>query len=190
MPDPVIRRAGAEDAEALSAIGVATFIETFGQLYPKGDLERYLAEAYDLPRTRADLADPSKASWLAEAEGEVVGYATAGACALPHPDITADCGELKRIYVTKAWQGSGLAGWLFAETMAWLQRSGPRTVWLGVYSENHRAQQFYARQGFGKAGEYDFHVGDTVDREYIFRRDAVNSSSSTAMSASIEHNPA
>jgi ribosomal protein S18 acetylase RimI-like enzyme len=188
MSDPVIRRAGAADAEALSAIGVATFIETFGHLYPKSDLERYLAEAYNPDRTRADLTDPSKASWLVEADGETVGYATAGGCALPHPDVTADCGELKRIYVKKAWQGSGLAGRLFAETMAWLQRSGPRTVWLGVWSENHRAQRFYVRHGFGKAGEYDFHVGDTIDREYIFRRNAVNSSNSTANAASIERN--
>jgi ribosomal protein S18 acetylase RimI-like enzyme len=190
MPEPVIRRAGAADAEALAAIGVATFIETFGHLYPKSDLERYLAEAYSLSRTRADLDDPAKASWLAEADGEVVGYATVGPCALPHPEVTADCGELKRIYVTRAWQGSGLAGRLFAECMAWLLRSGPRAVWLGVWSENHRAQRFYARHGFAKAGEYDFHVGDTIDREYILRREAGDSSGATANSASIEHNPA
>lgn len=195
MTDPIIRppqirRAGADDAEALAAIGVATFLETFGHLYPQSDLDRYLAEAYDLDRTRKDLADPAKASWLVEADGEVVGYATVGPCGLPHADVTPACGELKRIYVTRAWQGSGLAGRLFAETMAWLERDGPRTIWLGVWSENHRAQRFYLRNGFGKAGEYDFHVGDTVDHEYIFRRDPVISSSSTANSASIEHNPA
>jgi ribosomal protein S18 acetylase RimI-like enzyme len=190
MSEPVIRRARSDEAEALAAIGVATFIETFGHLYPQSDLDRYLAEAYGLERTRKELADPAKASWLVEADGQVVGYATVGPCALPHPEVTADCGELKRIYVTKAWQGSGVAGRLFEETMAWLQRGGPRAVWLGVWSENVRAQRFYARQGFGKVGEYDFHVGDTVDHEYIFRRDAGNSSSATANSASIEHNPA
>ena len=175
MPEAIIRRARPDEAEALAAIGVATFIETFGHLYPPSDLERYLAEAYSLPRTRAELADPAKASWLVEAPaelgGEVVGYATVGPCALPHPEVTAACGEVKRIYVTKAWQGSGLAARLFAETIAWLLRDGPRTVWLGVWSENHRAQRFYARHGFAKAGEYDFHVGDTVDHEYILRSD-------------------
>jgi ribosomal protein S18 acetylase RimI-like enzyme len=190
MPEPLIRRVGAQDAEALVAIGVATFVETFAHLYPQSDLQRYLAQAYDLGRTRADLADPANASWLVEAGEQVVGYATVGPCALPHPDVTPACGEVKRIYVTRAMQGSGLAGRLFADSMAWLERSGRRVVWLGVWSENYRAQRFYARHGFAKAGEYDFHVGDTVDREYILRRDMNISSSATANSASIEHNPA
>ncbi len=54
--------------------------------------------------------------------------------------------------------------------MAWLQSEGPRDVWIGVWSENHGAQRFYAREGFEKVGEYGFPVGGTVDREFILRR--------------------
>ena len=170
MTEPAIRRAGSADAEALSAIGAATFVETFGHLYPPSDLEPFLAEAYSLEHTRADLADPAKASWIVEAGGEVVGYALAGPCGLPHAGVTRRCGELKRIYLLKAWQGGGLGARLFAETLAWLSSGGPRAVWIGVWSENHRALRFYARHGFEKAGEYSFHVGETIDREYILHR--------------------
>ena len=190
MPQPLIRRAGSDEAEALAAIGRATFIETFGHLYPAEDLAGFLAEAHDLDAIRADLADPAKALWLVEAGGEAVGYALAGPCTLPHPEVTPDCGELKRIYVTKAWQGSGLAARLIDEVMAWLDRDGPRAVWLGVWSENHRAQRFYARRGFTQVGEYGFRVGSTVDHEYILRRDPVSFSTKHAKSASNEHNPA
>ena len=139
MPEPSIRRAGPADAQALSAIGAATFVETFGHLYPPSRPQGLpAAEAYNLERTAADLAHPAKASWIVEADGEVVGYALAGPCGLPHPDVTPECGELKRIYLKTAWQGGGLGGRLFAETMAWLQADGPRAVWLSVWSENHR----------------------------------------------------
>jgi len=188
MPEPSIRRADLADAEAISAIGAATFVETFGHLYPPGDLKAFLAEAYNLDRARADLADPAKASWIVEAGGEVVGYALAGPCGLPHPEVTPDCGELKRIYLKTAWQNGGLGARLFAETLAWLEAGGPRAVWLGVWSENHGAQRFYGRQGFEKVGEYGFAVGSTVDHEYILRRDRVNLAASTANSASKEHN--
>ena len=47
-------------------------------------------------------------------------------------------------------------------------------MWIGVWSENHGARRFYARHGFKKVGEYGFHVGDTIDQEYILRRDAVS----------------
>jgi GNAT superfamily N-acetyltransferase len=190
MPEALIRRADAGDAAALAAIGVETFVETFGQLYPPADLAAYLAQAYDLARTRADLADPAKASWLAEIDGRAVGYATVGPCELPHPEVTPSCGELKRIYVAGAWQGSGLAARLYAEAVGWLERDGPRAICLGVWSENIKAQRFYARKGFVRVGEYHFHVGATVDDEFILRRDLGVSSSLAVDSASTEHNPA
>jgi len=39
-----------------------------------------------------------------------------------------------------------------------------------VWSENLRAQSLYRGYGFEKAGEYSFPVGETLDRELIFRR--------------------
>jgi diamine N-acetyltransferase len=170
MPEPVIRRAGSADAATLAALGAETFAQTFGHLYPPADLQAFLTEAYSLERTRADLADRAKASWLAEADGQAVGFALAGPCALPHPQVTGACGELKRLYLLNAWQNGGLGAGLFDEALAWLQSQGPRTVWIGVWSENHGAQRFYARRGFEKVGEYGFAVGSIVDHEYIFRR--------------------
>ena len=188
MPEPLIRRAAPADAETLAALGARTFSETFAHLYAPEDLAAFLDEAYGLARTRADLADPRKASWLVEDAGEAIGYALAGPCALPHPEVTAGCGELKRLYFIRGRQGGGLGGRLFAEAMRWLQAEGPRTVWIGVWSENHGAQRFYARHGFEKAGEYGFPVGATVDREFILRREAVTFACSTSQFAQSRHN--
>ncbi len=169
MP-PTIRRATLDDADALSRIGAETFTETFGHMYPPADLAVFLPEAYGLERTKRDLADPAKASWLVEADGAVVGYATAGACELPHAEVTSACGELKRLYVLKAHQGGGTGSRLLAQTLAWLEKDGPRPLWIGVWSENYGAQRLYGRMGFEKVGEYDFVVGETRDHEFILRR--------------------
>jgi diamine N-acetyltransferase len=169
---PIIRRAHPDDAEALAAIGARTFIETFGHLYPKPDLDAYLAQTYSTSAARAELADPKCAAWLVEADGETVGFALAGPCGLPHPDVTPACGELKRIYLIRSAQNGGLGARLFAETLAWLQAAGPRDVWIGVWSENFGAQRFYARHSFEKVGEYGFAVGETIDAEFILRRPA------------------
>jgi GNAT superfamily N-acetyltransferase len=169
LQEPTIRRAGPADAPTVAALGAATFAETFGRLYPPSDLARFLAEAHGEDRARADLADPRKAVWLAEAGGEAIGYALAGPCDLPHPEVRAGDGELKRLYLRGSAQGGGLGGRLFDAALAWLLRDGPRTVWIGVWSENHGAQRFYARRGFAKIGEYGFPVGESVDLEFIFR---------------------
>lgn len=171
MSEPTIRRARTCDAEALCAIGARTFSDTFGHLYPPEDLQAFLAEAYGIDRARADLEDPRKAAWLAEADGEVIGYAQAGPCGLPHPQVTETCGELKRFYFLKSWQNRGLGGRLFAEAIGWLEAEFD-DLWIGVWSENHGAQRFYGRHGFEKVGEYGFQVGATVDHEFILRRRA------------------
>lgn len=185
---PSIRRAGPADAETLAALGERTFRETFEHLYDADDLKVFLADAYDVERTRAELADPAKASWLVELDGEAIGYASAGPCGLPHDAVTPACGELKRIYFRKDRQGGGLGQRLFAEVIAWLQADGPRDVWIGVWSENHGAQRFYERHGFEKAGEYGFPVGKVVDREFILRKAGESFPPQPPQLAEIRHN--
>ena len=172
LQGPVLRRATAADAAALSALGASTFVETFGHLYPPADLARFLDEAHGLERTRADLADPEEAVWLAELAGEAVGYVLVGACELPHPQVAPGDGEVKRLYLKRRVQNGRLGARLFEAGLGWLQRAGPRTVWIGVWSENHGAQRFYVRRGFEKVGEYGFRVGETIDHEFILRRSA------------------
>jgi len=185
MSDFTIRRAGPADADALSKIGASTFVETFGHLYPPEDLSQFLAEAYGAERTARDLAHPRKASWLVERDGEVVGYATAGPCDLPHPDITDRSYELKRFYLTKACQNGGVGGRLWRLVEDWLIAQEPEDLWIGVWSENHGAQRFYARQGFERVGEYGFKVGNTVDHEFILRRKGAGNSPSTDRKAGL-----
>lgn len=170
LQGPILRRAELADAEALAAIGAATFTETFGHLYPPADLARFLAEAHSPERVRADLADPAKALWLAQVAGETVGYALAGPCNLPHPEVRPEDGEVKRLYLLRRAQKGGLGGRLLDAALGWLLEAGPRTVWIGVWSENFGAQRLYERRAFVKVGEYGFTVGQTIDREFILRR--------------------
>jgi len=170
MSDVTIRRAGPADAQALCETSRITFTQTFGHLYPPSDLATFLASSYSLEGARRDLADPAVAVWLAEAEGRAVGHALVGPCHLPHPEVTPACGQLERIYLEEAWRGGGTGGRLMDLALAWLEKDGPRPIWIGVWSQNLRAQALYYRFGFEKVGEYDFPVGETLDHEFILRR--------------------
>jgi ribosomal protein S18 acetylase RimI-like enzyme len=166
-----IRRATPEDARTLADLGVRTFTESFGHLYAPEDLQAFLDESHAEGAYAKSLADPRCALWIAEREGKAIGYAQAGPCGLPHADAKPGDGELKRLYLAREAQGGGIGAQLFDEALRWLERDGPRTLWISVWSENFGAQRFYARYGFAKAGEYDFIVGRQRDREFIFRRD-------------------
>jgi GNAT superfamily N-acetyltransferase len=169
MSRTTIRFANDGDAETLARVGVETFSATFGHLYPAEDLTHFLAEAHSAARYATWLADPAYGLWLAERNGEAVGYALAGPCHLAHPEVTPRCGELWRLYLRKAEQGSGLGGRLLDEALGWLSAPG-RRLWIGVWSLNHGAQRLYARRGFEKVGAYLFPVGRQRDLEFILSR--------------------
>ena len=172
MNGTVIRRATAADAAALAALGTATFVETFGHLYSSADLQAFLDESHTVEAYAGALADPDYALWLAERDGQAIGYAQAGRCGLPHAEAQPGDGELKRLYVRAGTQGGGTGRALMDAAMAWLLRDGPRPLWISVWSENLGAQRFYARYGFEFAGEYAFIVGAQRDREFMYRRRA------------------
>lgn len=169
-PRAVIRRAGPADAEALADIGARTFAETFGHQYPPEDLADFLASHHTPARALGWLTREDAAVWLVEADGEAVGHALVGPCGLPHPEARSDEPELKRIYLLKAFHGGGLGKRLMDEALAWAEREGPRRIWIGVWSENHRAIRLYEGAGFEKVGEYEFVVGRVRDQEFILRR--------------------
>ncbi len=169
---PVIRRATVTDAATLSRLAALTFTRTFGHLYPAEDLASFIAESYSVARQRVILGHPDYAVWLLEADGEAVGHAAAGPCGLPHPDVQPGDGELKRLYLLEHLQNAGWGGRMFDIALNWLQRDGPRTLWVGVWSQNHGAQRFYARHGFEYVGDYAFPVGQVRDEEFILRRRA------------------
>lgn len=165
-----IRRATVADAEAVSRIATRTFTAAFGHLYPDEDLQAFNDENYSVERQALILGHRDYAIWLLERDGEAVGHAAAGPCGLPHPQATAADGELKRLYVLPDVQNGGWGAKLCEAALDWLERDGPRTLWISVWSQNVGAQRFYARYGFEKAGEYEFPVGRVRDREFMFRR--------------------
>ncbi|RZA34182.1 MAG: GNAT family N-acetyltransferase [Lysobacteraceae bacterium] len=168
----IIRRATPDDAALMSRIATDTFVETFGHLYPPEDLAYFLANSYSPAAQREMLEKESVAMWLLEQDGIPLGHACAGNCGLPHPDAKPGHGELKRLYVLRQAHNSGWGSKLFETVLAWLEEDGPRTLWIGVWSENLGAQRFYGRYGFERVGEYKFPVGNTLDDEFILCRPA------------------
>lgn len=165
-----IRVASREDVKDLVALSRETFTETFGEGYPLRDLATFLDSTYTVENYTTLVERPDTRVWVAIDAGRASGYVVAGPCSLPHDEVEDGDGEIKRLYVRSSYQGGGRGSALFEKALSWLEESGPRTLWLGVWSENYGAQQLYERYGFTHVGSYSFIVGQTRDHEYIYRK--------------------
>ncbi len=162
-----IRPALEEDAPSLATLGAETFIATFGRLYDEKNLDAFLAKNHAAAVYSQLLANPEYGVWLAETpDGEAVGYAVAGPCSLPVPDLPPNSGELARLYLKKGSQGGGLGARLLEVALEFLKDRFAH-IYLSVYAENVVAQRLYQRYGFVKIHDYFYMVGDHADPEWI-----------------------
>ena len=122
------------------------------------------------PADHPNAPEPRGQAPASSATQAPIGYVTACPAHLPHPDVAPGDGEIQRLYILQGHQGGGRGTALLNTALEWLERDGPRTLWIGVWSENYGAQRFYARHGFEIVGEYSFMVGNHADRELITRR--------------------
>ncbi|MCU1413496.1 MAG: hypothetical protein JWN80_836 [Microbacteriaceae bacterium] len=140
--DTVVRRAELPDAPALARVHLASHLETYSAVIDPAVLTEYSLEtregiwASSLERRVNDV-------WIAEREGELVGFASAGPSRDDPPDPPQ---ELWSLYLLQAEHGSGTGQALLDAAIA----DQPSSLW--VLAQNPRARRFYERNGFALDG--------------------------------------
>ncbi|MEM1086764.1 MAG: GNAT family N-acetyltransferase [Pseudomonadota bacterium] len=167
------RRADSTDAETLSTIGSATFLESFIEDIPGSDLIKHCHTQHSVETYSEYLtkSDPRYACWIVSyaKTGAPIGYALT--CPPDLPVDTADTDiELKRIYVFSRYHGSGAAKALNNLVDEHARSLSCRRILLGTYEDNKRAIAFYHREGYEKVGTRQFQVGDELFDDIIMAK--------------------
>jgi diamine N-acetyltransferase len=168
MTDIFYRAAAAGDSPVVADLFARCFIETFGHLYDRDDLDAFLGGATAEAFAR-EIADPDFALAIAEQAGTPAGFAKIGPPGVPI-DTPQRTLELRQIYVLQPWQGQGVAGRLYDWVEAEARRRGAGHLQLTVFIDNHRARRFYERRGFVPVGRCDFMVGKQADEDIVMRK--------------------
>jgi len=92
--------------------------------------------------------DKSKQTWVAEDDGEIIGFCAAG----------KEKGKIRilGIYVLPEYQSKGIGNSLITKAFKWL--GDAKTIFVNVVEYNLKAINFYKKQGFietGKRGVFD-----------------------------------
>ncbi|MBM3286119.1 MAG: GNAT family N-acetyltransferase [Candidatus Eisenbacteria bacterium] len=145
-----IRRATPDDAEPLAKLHIDSWRAAYRGLVPDGHLDS-LDYRLRAQRFRDSLAQNAEESYLAEQNGEILGFVTLGACR--DADVDQDTsGEIWGIYLAPGhWRkGIGTSLCRYAERL--LRTRGYRSALLWAFAENPQARRFYEAMGFKADG--------------------------------------
>lgn len=126
--------------------------QAYAQLLPADRLDALdPADGLRVARWAARLGADDSGAWVAEADGEIVGWATTGdgSRAAHAGDAAPRPLELEGIYILDSWYGTGVGQALLDAAI------GNRPAFLWVAADNPRAQAFYRRNGFALDGAED-----------------------------------
>lgn len=172
-PNVLVRPATLSDVEILADLGARTFAETFAEDKTAEDIDAYLSSAFSPERTAEELADKASIFLIAEMEGEAAGYAKMRAGEPPSCVEGERAIELARLYVGQEWLGRGVGQALMQRCVDEARRAGARTMWLGVWERNFRAQAFYSKWGFRRVGEQIFMLGSDAQTDLVMQCELV-----------------
>lgn len=169
MSDAVVevRRAGLEDAGAISKIGSASFRAAYAGTASAEDLLAHLDEFFGLEPVSSELQQAGRWYLLASIDGEAAGYVKIRDSEKPESVPGRRALELQQVYVAPDKQRHGLGGRLID---AALNLGGFMAVdgfWLSVWEEADWAINAYSKYGFEKVGTTDFKLGSTAYTDWL-----------------------
>lgn len=171
----VIRPALPADAATLAVVAAATFPLACPPHTSDEAKADFIAKNLSEISFDGYLVDAERALFLAEIDGELVGY-TMLVFGEPHDsDVAAAITrrptvELSKVYVLPGHHGSGVSSALLEVSLGEARARGSVGIWLGVNEENARANRFYEKSGFALVGRKKFFVGGRWEDDFVRER--------------------
>ena len=139
----MIRAATILDAPAIARVHVSSWRTTYRDLLPAEFLESLSESGYS-ERWKRVIADGSTRIYVAEEDGEVVGFVSGGRERAGEPGYE---GELYAIYVVEPAQRRGYGRELVRAGVDGLRELGLADMIIWVLRDNQGARLFYERLG-------------------------------------------
>ena len=158
------------DVSILRGIARDTFIETFSEANKAEDIDRYLAKNFSEDQLARELSNPNSFFYVAEVNGNVVGYLKLNTAHAQTEPQAADALEIERIYVLGSYHGGGVGQALYHHAMSVAEDRKASYVWLGVWEHNHRALRFYEKNGFTAFGTHIFQLGNDQQTDILMKK--------------------
>lgn len=190
MESIIIRRINAGELDALVKISRQTFHETFSEVNTEENMNRYLEESLSPGKLQAELENENSEFYFAvhiskkdfTKEGitedeinsiqpleQITGYLKLNFGDAQTELKNDQAIEIERIYVLKEFHGKKVGQLLYNKAIEVAKERNADFVWLGVWEENHKAINFYKKNGFIEFDQHKFVLGDEEQTDLMMK---------------------
>ena len=164
-----IKKATISNLEIIQKISKQTFTETFSEVNTAENMANYVRENFNPEQMASEINNPNSAFYLASLENEIIGYMKLNFGDAQTEKQKENNLEIHRIYVLQAFHGKKMGQLLLDEVLKIAKQMEVNSVWLGVWEENHRAIQFYTKNGFVEFDKHIFTLGNDVQTDLLMQ---------------------
>ncbi|MCB9670710.1 MAG: GNAT family N-acetyltransferase [Alphaproteobacteria bacterium] len=163
-----VRRAVPGDLRELLAVAERAFRETFEATNDPGDMEAYCEKAFAEGLWAAELEDPACTFLVGGGQHPGLRQGEGG----HRPRLRGRTGPAGARADLRRRRGPRIRARVGTPPgrLDHARSLGRRTIWLGVWEENHRALAFYAKNGFTPVGAKTFVLGSDVQTDRVLAR--------------------
>ena len=130
---------------------------------------KYLDESFTIEKLSDELNNKNSQFFFALVKHKPVGYLKVNV-GDAQTELKDDGGmELQRIYVLQDYHGKSVGQALFEKAKSLAIEGGYPYLWLGVWEENHRALNFYRKNGFVPFDKHIFKMGDEEQTDWMMK---------------------
>lgn len=151
-PRTTLRSATPADSEAVAALAIQVFLDTYATDGVRPDLAREAFAEYSDATFALRLADPVRRFVVAERGIGLIGFAEVITSQARSAANGVSGAELVRLYVQPKAQRSGVGKNLLAAAERIASDCSSPVLWLTAWDGNVRARAFYARMGYSDVG--------------------------------------
>jgi GNAT superfamily N-acetyltransferase len=167
MSQIILQKANTNNLIDLQKISLETFTSTYSSLNSEENMQLYVSESLSEEKIMTELLSSTTSFYLAYKEDCLIGYFK-----LNFPEGESILSEIRsmeveRIYLQETYQGKGYGKKLFESIIEIARTEKMNRIWLGVWSKNTNALQFYRKMGFVKFDEHLFKLGEDEQLDYL-----------------------
>jgi ribosomal protein S18 acetylase RimI-like enzyme len=164
-----IEKVNENEVAQLQSLSRQTFAETFSDSNSKENMNKYLTENLSIEKLSEELNNENSHFFFIKDGERNIGYLklNMGPSQTELKDETAL--EIERIYVIQEYQGKKVGQQLYEKAIQVAKEKKAQYVWLGVWEENHKAIQFYNKNGFQVFDKHVFVLGDEKQTDLMMR---------------------